>query len=97
MLVRVKLKGGEDESHPYHPDLPTYTMVARDFEQAICIADVPVSDIPDIVVAFLTKFPVVNLFDPFPVTIPASVNSAWRDHLARYYDYGYTKWNPQII
>jgi hypothetical protein len=96
MIIRCALVGGTSTNQPLRVDLPTYTMVADDQQVRRAFVDVPVADIPDDVIGFVTKYPAVNLVDPPVMAFPDALKRSWREHLARRYDLGNARWNPEV-
>lgn len=96
MIIRCKLLGGNGERDPLRVDLPTYTSVADDHAQGRAFVEVPIADIPDDVIGFVTKYPAVNLIDPPQLAFPDALKRSWREHLARRYDLGTARWNPEV-
>jgi hypothetical protein len=96
MIIRCALVGGTGDRDPLRVDLPTFTMVADDIAQRRAFCDVPVADIPDDVIGFVTQYPAVNLVDPPQLAFPDALKRSWREHLARRYDLGNARWNPEV-
>ena len=96
MIIRLALIGGTTPTDALRVDLPTYQMVADDVTVRRAFADVPVTDVPANVAAFVAAYPVLDLTTPLPAPFPASLANAWAEHLARQYDLGNVRWNPVI-
>jgi hypothetical protein len=96
MIIRCALIGGTAPNDALRVDLPTYTLVADDSTVRRAFADVPVSDVPADVAAFVTANPVTDLVSPLPNPFPSSLARSWQDHLARRYDLGTAKWKPVV-
>ena len=96
MIIRCGLIGGTAPKDALRVDLPTYTLVADDGTVRRAFVEVPVSDVPADVAAFVTANPVVDLISPLPNAFPASLARSWQDHLARRYDLGTAKWKPVV-
>ena len=96
MIIRCKLIGGTSDRDSFRVDLPTWTMVADDSAQGRAFVEVPIADIPDDVIGFVTKYPAVNLVDPPQLAFPDALKRSWREHLARRYDLGNARWNPEV-
>lgn len=97
MIIRCALIGGTSPTDPLRVDLPTYTMIADNTELRRAFVEVHTSDIPDNVIGFVTRYPAVNLTDPIGHDFPASLKAEWREHLARRYDLGQARWNPEVV
>lgn len=96
MIIRCALVGGTGDRDPLRVDLPTYTMVADDPITRRAYVDVPDVDVPADVAAFVRAYPTLDLTTPLSTAPPASLVAAWREHLARRYDLGEARWNPQL-
>lgn len=97
MIIRLALIGSGTTSDPYRVDLPTYGQVADDQTAGRAFVDVPVSDVPANVAAFVAAYPVLDLTTPLPAPFPASLANAWAEHLARRYDLGNARWHPVVF
>jgi hypothetical protein len=97
MIIRLPLIGSGVQGDPYRIDLPTYTNSVTNESTGRAFADVPVSDVPADVVAFVAAYPTFDLVTPLPVPFPASLANAWAEHLARRYDLGTAKWHPVVF
>jgi len=97
MIIRLALIGSGTISDPYAIDLPTYSGVVTNEATGRAFADVPVSDVPADVAAFVAAYPTFDLVTPLPVPFPASLANSWAEHLARQYDLGTAKWHPVVF
>ena len=97
MIIRLALVGSGTTSDPFTIDLPTFSGVITDEATGRAFADVPVSDVPADVAAFVTAYPTYDLVTPLPVPFPASLANAWAEHLARRYDLGEVRWHPVVF
>ena len=97
MYVRMKLLGTGEVKDEYRVDLPTYLLVAEDHALQRGIADVPLSDIPDDVLGYITRYPIYNIYEPSEMAFPQALKRSWREHLARRYDLGNARWNPEMV
>jgi hypothetical protein len=97
MIIRMALIGSGTTSDPYRIDLPTYQNAVTNEATGRAFADVPVSDVPADVVAFVNACPTVDLTTPLSVPFPQSLANAWAEHLARRYDLGNAKWHPVVF
>lgn len=97
MIIRCALIGSGIPADSYRLDLPTYSGVVTNETTGRAIADVPVSDVPADVQAFVAAYPTVDLVTPLPVPFPASLASSWAEFLARRYDLGSVRWHPVIF
>jgi len=96
MIIRCALIGDGTRDAPYSVDLPTFASLVTDETTRRAFVDVPVSDVPANVAAFVTANPVTDLTSPLPSPFPASLARSWQDHLARRYDLGTAKWKPVV-
>ena len=96
MIIRCGLIGGTAPKDALRVDLPTYTLVADDGTVRRAFVEVPVSDVPANVAAFVAAYPVLDLTSPLPAPFPASLANAWAEHLARRYDLGDVRWHPVV-
>ena len=96
MIIRCRTIGQGTESDPFRVDLPTYTVIATDEPTRRALVDVPDVDVPPSVAAFVAAYPVLDLATPRPVPCPPALAAEWREHLARRYDLGNAKWNPEV-
>ena len=97
MIIRLALTGSGSDSDPFRVDLPTYSGVVTNETTGRAFADVPVSDVPADVVAFVAAYPTYDLVTPLPVPFPQSLANAWAEHLARQYDLGNARWHPVVF
>ena len=97
MIIRLALIGSGTPTDSYRIDLPTYSGVVTNETTGRAFADVPVSDVPADVQAFVTAYPTYDLVTPLPVPFPASLASSWAEFLARRYDLGEVRWHPVIF
>jgi len=97
MIIRCALIGTGQPGDNYRVDLPTYSMTADNPATGRAFADVPVSDVPADVQAFVNAYPTVDLTTPLPVPFPQSLANAWAEHLARQYDLGNARWHPVVF
>ena len=96
MIIRCTLVGGTGDRDPLRVDLPTYTIVADDPINRRAFVDVPDVDVPADVAAFVRANPTPTLASPLPSSFPAGLAAVWREHLARRYDLGQARWNPEV-
>ena len=96
MIIRVVTIGGASPTDPVRVDLPTYTMLANDPANNRAMVDVPDVDVPADVAAFVAANPTPTLASPLPSSFPAGLAAVWREHLARRYDLGQARWNPEV-
>ena len=97
MIIRLALIGSGTLTDQYRIDLPTYSGVFTNETTGRAFADVPVSDVPADVVAFVSAYPTYDLVTPLPVPFPQSLANAWAEHLARRYDLGNARWHPVVF
>ena len=97
MIIRLQLVGSGTATDPFHVDLPTYSGVITNETTGRAFADVPVSDVPADVQAFVNAYPTFDLVTPRSVPFPASLANAWAEFLARRYDLGEVRWHPVIF
>lgn len=97
MIIRCALIGSGTPNDAYRVDLPTYQGIAANETTGRAFADVPVSDVPADVAAFVAAYPTVDLVTPLPVPFPANLANAWAEHLARRYDLGNVRWHPVVF
>lgn len=96
MIIRCALIGTGNPGDSFRIDLPTYSSLADNPTTGRAFADVPVSDVPSDVAAFVAANPVSDLTSPLPNAFPASLARSWQEHLARRYDLGTAKWKPVV-
>ena len=96
MIIRCALVGGTSPTDPLRVDLPTYTMIVDDQTTRRAMVDVPDVDVPADVAAFVAANPTLTLASPLPSSFPAGLAAVWREHLARRYDLGQARWNPEV-
>ena len=97
MIIRCALIGSGTANDAYRIDLPTYQNAITNETTGRAFADVPVSDVPADVQAFVAAYPTFDLVTPLPVPFPQSLANAWAEHLARRYDLGETRWHPVVF
>jgi len=97
MIIRCALIGTGTDSDPYRIDLPTFSGVITNETTGRAFADVPVSDVPADVAAFVSAYPTYDLTTPLPVPFPQSLANAWAEFLARRYDLGNARWHPAVF
>ena len=97
MIIRCALIGTGTDSDPYRIDLPTFSGVITNETTGRAFADVPVSDVPADVQAFVAAYPTFDLVTPLPVPFPASLANGWAEFLARRYDLGNARWHPAVF
>ena len=97
MIIRCALIGSGTSSEPFTVDLPTFSGVVTNETTGRAFADVPVSDVPADVAAFVAAYPTYDLVTPLSVPFPASLANAWAEHLARQYDLGNARWKPVVF
>ena len=97
MIIRLALIGSGTPTDSYRIDLPTYSGVVTNETTGRAFADVPVSDVPADVQAFVAAYPTYDLVTPLPVPFPASLANSWADFLARRYDLGNARWKPVVF
>ena len=96
MIIRCALVGGTGDRDPLRVDLPTYTMVADDPTSRRAFVDVPDVDVPADVAAFVAANLTPTLASSLPSSFPAGLAAVWREYLARRYDLGQARWNPEV-
>lgn len=96
MIMRLALIGSGTRNDPYMVDLPTFTNLITNETTGRAFVDVPISDVPADVAAFVIANPVADLTSPLPNAFPASLARSWQEHLARRYDLGEAKWQPVV-
>lgn len=96
MIIRLALTGSGTQTDPLRIDLPSYANSVTNEATGRAFADVPVSDVPADVAAFVAAYPTFDLVTPLPVPFPASLANAWAEHLARRYDLGNARWHPVV-
>ena len=97
MIIRLALIGSGIPGDSYRVDLPTFSGIVTNETTGRAFADVPVSDVPADVAAFVNAYPTFDLVTPLPVPFPASLASSWAEFLARRYDLGEVRWHPVIF
>ena len=97
MIIRMALIGSGTPTDTYRVDLPTYSDAVTNETTGRAFADVPASDVPADVVAFVSAYPTYDLVTPLPVPFPQSLANAWAEFLARRYDLGTAKWHPAVF
>ena len=97
MIIRCALTGSGTQFDPFAVDLPTYGNAVTNETTGRAFADVPVSDVPADVQAFVAAYPTYDLVTPLPVPFPASLANSWAEHLARQYDLGEVRWHPVVF
>ena len=97
MIIRMQLIGSGTTSDPYRIDLPSFSGVITNETTGRAFADVPAIDVPADVAAFVNAYPTYDLVTPLPVPFPASLATAWSEHLARRYDLGDVRWHPVVF
>ena len=96
MIIRCALVGGTGDKDPLRVDLPTYSMIADDPATRRALVDVPASDVPSDVAAYVAATPTPDLITPLLTPFPAALARSWREHLARRYDLGEARWKPEV-
>ena len=96
MIIRLALIGSGTQTDPYRIDLPSFSGVITNETTGRAFADVPVSDVPADVAAFVAAYPTLDLVTPLPVPFPASLANSWAQFLARRYDLGNVRWHPAV-
>jgi hypothetical protein len=96
MIIRLALIGSGVQGDAYRVDLPSYANAVTNETTGRAFADVPVSDVPADVVAFVAAYPTFDLVTPLLSPFPASLARSWQEHLARRYDLGNAKWKPVV-
>ena len=96
MIIRLALIGSGTQSDPYRINLPSYANSVTNEATGRAFADVPVSDVPADVVAFVAAYPTFDLVTPLPGPVPASLANSWAEFLARRYDLGNVRWHPAV-
>jgi hypothetical protein len=96
VIIRCPMIGSGTASEPYGVDLPSYTCLATDETNRRAFVDVPDVDVPADVAAFVAANPTPTLASPLPSSFPAGLAAVWREHLARRYDLGQARWNPEV-
>ena len=97
MIIRLALIGSGTTSDPYRIDLPSYANSVTNETTGRAFADVPVSDVPADVQAFVNAYPTVDLTTPLSVPFPQSLANSWAQFLARRYDLGNVRWHPVVF
>ena len=97
MIIRLALIGSGTQSDPYRIDLPTFSGIVTNETTGRAFADVPVSDVPADVQAFVAAYPTYDLVTPLPVPFPANLANSWAEFLARRYDLGNVRWHPVVF
>ena len=97
MIVRMRLIGDGTVNAPFTVDLPSFAGLVTNETTGRAFADVPVSDVPADVVAFVAAYPTYDLVTPLPVPFPASLANSWAQFLARRYDLGNVRWHPVVF
>jgi len=97
MIIRLQLIGSGTNTDAYRIDLPSYSGVITNETTSRAFADIPVSDVPADVQAFVAAYPTFDLVTPLPVPFPASLANSWAEHLARRYDLGNARWHPVVF
>ena len=97
MIIRLALIGSGTTNDPYRIDLPTYSGVITNETTGRAFADVPASDVPADVAAFVQAYPTVDLTTPLPVPFPPALARTWAEFLARRYDLGNVRWHPEVF
>jgi hypothetical protein len=97
MIIRCALIGSGTQFDPLHVDLPTYGNAITNETTGRAFVDVPASDVPPDVAAFVAAYPTVDLVTPLSVPFPASLASSWAEFLARRYDLGEARWHPVVF
>jgi len=97
MIIRCALIGSGTQFDPLHVDLPTYGNAITNETTGRAFVDVPASDVPPDVAAFVSAYPTIDLVTPLPVPFPPSLANSWAEHLARRYDLGTAKWHPVVF
>ncbi len=96
MIIRCRTVGQGTHSDPFHVDLPTYTVIATDEPTRRALVDVPDVDVPAEVAAFVSAYPAADLVTPLASPFSPGLAAVWREHLARRYNRGNARWNPEI-
>ena len=96
MIIRCRTIGQGTHSDPFRVDLPTYTVIATDEPTRRALCNVPDVDVPAEVAAFVSAYPVSDLVMPLPSPMTPGLAAVWREHLARRYNLGNARWNPEI-
>jgi len=96
MNIRCALIGSGTATDPFRVDLPTYSDAITNEATGRALVDVPASDVPPDVAAFVAAYPTYDLVTPLPVPFPASLANSWAEHLARRYNLGSAKWHPVV-
>ena len=97
MIIRMALIGSGTPTEPFTIDLPNFSGVVTNETTGRAFADVPVSDVPADVAAFVSAYPTYDLVTPLPVPFPQSLANSWAEHLARRYDLGNARWHPVVF
>jgi hypothetical protein len=96
MYVRLTIGVTGNPTNPFTVPLPTWQAIAIDVTTARGIVDVPVTDMPDDVRAWVIANPVVSLILPVTLTMPQSLTSSWWRWLDATYQESATKYRPEI-
>ena len=97
MIIRMALIGSGTPTDTLRVDLPSYSMLTDNATTGRAFADVPVSDVPADVAAFVAAYPTFDLTTPLPVPFPPALARTWAEHLARRYDLGNARWHPVVF
>ena len=96
MIIRLRTIGQGTETDPFRVDLPSYRSLINDPVTSRALVDVPDVDVPADVAAFVAAHPVSDLVMPLPSPMTPGLAAVWREHLARRYNLGHARWNPEI-
>ncbi len=96
MIIRCRTVGQGTQSDPFRVDLPSYSVIATDEPTRRALVNVLDVDVPAEVAAFVAAYPVSDLVSPLPSPMTPGLAAVWREHLARRYDPGNARWNPEV-
>jgi hypothetical protein len=97
VIIRLQLIGDGTVNTPYTVDLPTFANLVTNETTGRAFGEVPASDVPPDVQAFIAAYPTVDLVTPLPVPFPANLANSWAEYLARRYDLGNARWHPVVF
>lgn len=85
MRLRLRLNGRGTEAQPYRVNLPTYDLIAVDYERRVAVVEIPEEDVPDCphVRGHLARTQTLDA-PPSPV-MPSAHKHRWHEHLDERY------------
>lgn len=96
MYVRVTVGITGKPQNPYTVPLPTWQAIAIDLNTARGVVDVPATDIPADVRAWLAANPVVSLTVPEILSMPQSLTASWWRWLDDTYQESPVQYRPVV-